>query len=201
MSRDALIIGINSYDRLKSLKSPSEDAEAIAQLLEQYGEFRVKRFPAIKDKETGQSKVGQTTKVSLTQLEEALIQLFNPKGESISETALLFFSGHGLRKDRGITEGFLASSDVNTSVGHWGLSLQWLRRLLQASLVRQQIIWLDCCYSGELLNFEEANSRSHARRGNADFDAPASANYTAPPDRCHTHSHAGAWEREESRYY
>jgi hypothetical protein len=34
-------------------------------------------------------------------------------------------------------------------------------------------------------------------RGNANFDAPASANYTAPPDRCRTHSHAGAWEREE----
>ena len=30
MSRDALIVGINTYDHLQSLKSPAEDAEAIA---------------------------------------------------------------------------------------------------------------------------------------------------------------------------
>ncbi len=41
--------------------------------------------------------------------------------------------------------------------GQVGLSLKWLRCLLEKSKVRQQIIWLDCCYSGELLNFDEAN--------------------------------------------
>ncbi|NEO34503.1 MAG: hypothetical protein F6K36_29730 [Symploca sp. SIO3C6] len=40
----------------------------------------------------------------------------------------------------------------------WGVSLRWLRRLLQESPVRQQIVWLDCCHSGELLDiFDEAN--------------------------------------------
>jgi energy-coupling factor transporter ATP-binding protein EcfA2 len=153
MSRDALVVGINTYERLKPLTSPSEDAEAIAQLLSEHSDFTVKRLPAVK--KDGSTRVGQKTKVSLTQLEKALVELFMPEGNQIPDTALFFFSGHGLRKNLGIQEGYLASSDVHPDGGNWGLSLQWLRRLLQESPVRQQLVWLDCCYSGELLNFQE----------------------------------------------
>lgn len=62
-----------------------------------------------------------------------------------------------MRKNLGIQEGYLATSEVNPDAGNWGLSLQWLRRLLQESEVRQQIVILDCCYSGEVLNFAEAD--------------------------------------------
>ena len=155
MSRDALVVGINTYGNLQRLDAPAEDAEAIAQLLTDSGEFRVKRIPEAVTDDTVQ--VGRKTKVTLTELEEALVQLFLPQGKTIPDTALFYFSGHGLRKNRGIQEGFLATSDVNPDLGNWGLSLQWLRRLLEESPIRQQIIWLDCCYSGELLNFDEAN--------------------------------------------
>jgi hypothetical protein len=37
------------------------------------------------------------------------------------------------------------------------VSLQWLRQILHESPVRQQIIWLDCCHSGELFNFAETD--------------------------------------------
>ncbi|MCW5314416.1 hypothetical protein GTQ43_11535 [Nostoc sp. KVJ3] len=156
MSRDALVVGINMYDRLKSLNAPAADAEAIAQILQQYGEFQVTRLPAVKDKENETIRIGKQTKVSLTQLERAIVQLFKPDGKP-PDTALLYFSGHGLRKNLGIQEGFLATSEVNPDAGNWGLSLQWLRRLLQESEVRQQIVILDCCYSGEVLNFAEAD--------------------------------------------
>ncbi|MDZ8261206.1 pentapeptide repeat-containing protein [Nostoc sp. ChiQUE01b] len=156
MSRDALVVGINTYDRLKSLNAPAGDGEAIAQILQQYGEFRVTRLPAVKDKENETIRIGKQTKVSLTQLEKAIVQLFKPDGKP-PDTALLYFSGHGLRKNLGIQEGFLATSEVNPDAGNWGLSLQWLRRLLQESEVRQQIVILDCCYSGEVLNFAEAD--------------------------------------------
>ncbi|WP_445626867.1 nSTAND1 domain-containing NTPase [Nostoc sp. DSM 114167] len=156
MSRDALVVGINTYDRLKSLNAPAADGEAIAQILQQYGEFRVTRLPAIKDKENQTIRIGKQTKVSLTQLERAIVQLFKPDGKP-PDTALLYFSGHGLRKNIGIQEGYLATSEVNPDAGNWGLSLQWLRRLLQESEVRQQIVILDCCYSGEVLNFAEAD--------------------------------------------
>lgn len=35
------------------------------------------------------------------------------------------------------------------------MSLRDLQEILQASPVQQQVIWLDCCFSGELLNFKE----------------------------------------------
>jgi WD40 repeat protein/energy-coupling factor transporter ATP-binding protein EcfA2 len=157
MSRDALIVGVNLYEdeQLANLKAPATDAEAVAQLLTDYGDFRVKRLPEIiKD---GTLQVGRKTKVSLTQLEAALVQLFLPKGQHIPDTALFYFSGHGIRKEQGIAEGFLATSDAYPQLGFYGLSLPWLRRLLRESPVRQQIVWLDCCHSGELLNFAEAD--------------------------------------------
>jgi energy-coupling factor transporter ATP-binding protein EcfA2 len=156
MSRDALVVGINTYDRLKCLNAPAADGEAIAQILQQYGEFWVTRLPAVKDKENETIRIGKQTKVSLTQLERAIVQLFKPDGKP-PDTALLYFSGHGLRKSVGIQEGYLVTSEVNPDAGNWGLSLQWLRRLLQESEVRQQIVILDCCYSGEVLNFAEAD--------------------------------------------
>jgi hypothetical protein len=172
MSRDALVIGINvySYERLKNLTAPAQDAEAIAKLLEKYGEFKVTRLPAVRDKQNNSIRVGQKTQVTLTQLEEAIVQLFKPEGKP-PDTALLYFSGHGLRKNRGIQEGFLATSDVNPDLGNWGLSLQWLRRLLQESEVRQQIIILDCCYSGEVLNFVEADPGDRGKGRDRSFIA------------------------------
>ncbi len=158
MSRDALVVGINtySYNHLPNLTSPSEDAEGIAQRLNDYGDFRVQRLPAVKDKANNTIRVGKKTAVTAKQLEEALVQLFKPNGENIPETALFFFSGHGLRKDRGIQDGFLATSDVNPDEEKWGVRLKWLRELLQESPIPQAIVWLDCCYSGELLNFQES---------------------------------------------
>ncbi|NEN90195.1 MAG: hypothetical protein F6K48_15270, partial [Okeania sp. SIO3H1] len=158
MSRDALIIGINTYtyERLNNLAAPGRDAEAVAKLLEDYGDFKVTRLPAVKDKQNNTVRVGQKTKVTLTQLKEAIVRLFKPNGKP-PDTALLYFSGHGLREDLGISQGFLASSDANPDIGNWGLSLQWLRRLLQESEVRQQIIILDCCYAGEVLNIAEGD--------------------------------------------
>jgi uncharacterized protein YjbI with pentapeptide repeats len=79
------------------------------------------------------------------------------RSRSIPDTALFYFSGHGLRKKRGVSEGFLASSDCDPQKSFWGLSLRWLRELLEASPIKQQIVLLDCCHSGELFNFNEAN--------------------------------------------
>jgi hypothetical protein len=158
MSRDAVVVGINTYTYppLSPLTAPAKDAEVIAQLLEKYGDFKVKRLPAVKDKKNDTIRVGTKCKVGLTDLEDAIVQLLKPEGKP-PDTALLYFSGHGLRKSKGIQEGFLASSDVDPSKGNWGLSFQWLRRLLQKSEVRQQIIILDCCYAGEFIDFQEAN--------------------------------------------
>lgn len=155
MTRDALVVGINSYQYLSPLQSPAADAEAVAHCLQTYGEFRVQRLPEVI--RHNQPCVGTQTHVSLRQLEAALIQLFKPKGANVPQTALFYFSGHGMQRDAGVREGYLAVSDSQPEIGFSGLSLFWLRRLLQESPVRQRIVILDCCYSGELLNFLEAD--------------------------------------------
>jgi len=165
MNRDALVVGINQYpflkdtptSKAKNLKSPASSAEAIALRLEKYGGFRVRRLPETIQEE--QRYVDpESVKLDADILENAIVQLFNPVGDNSPETALLYFIGHGLRKERGgVTEGFLATSDVNPRKKRWGVSLRWLRELLQRSPVRQQIVWLDCCFAGELLNFTEAD--------------------------------------------
>ena len=155
MSRDALIVGINRYQALPALKAPARDAEAIANSLQTHGEFRVQRMPEVI--QAGKPAIGHRTAVTSQALEAALIRLFKPKGKNIPQTAVFYFSGHGIQREAGIREGYLAASDTDPSKGNFGVSLFWLRRLLQESPIRQRIVWLDCCHSGELLNFLEAD--------------------------------------------
>lgn len=154
MSRDALVVGINKYSGLPALESPAKDAEAIAQLLEKYGNFRVRRLP--ETPKEGGIRVAQGRRVLLKELKQELVKLFLPDGDYIPDTALLYFSGHGWRESlNSFQEGFLVTSDFNFDLPNYGLSLKWLRGLLQESPVTQQIVWLDCCHSGELFNFQE----------------------------------------------
>jgi hypothetical protein len=101
------------------------------------------------------------------ELKGAIAQLFNPRTRNPPETALLYFAGHGLREESGdITEGFLATSDSCPRKGIWGVSLKWLHEILQKSPIRQLIVWLDCCHSGELINcfpphFQTSYSQQH----------------------------------------
>jgi HEAT repeat protein len=167
-NRDALVVGINYYPKINSLGKPAQDAEEIAQLLETSGHFHVRRLPEIieNDQRRIDSELPTTEPVMVKQLKEALAQLFNPTGNNVPDTALFFFAGHGVREESGgIEEGYLATSDANPEFEKFGISLQWLRRLLEKSPIRQQIIWLDCCHSGELLNFDEGNpgDKGHAR--------------------------------------
>ncbi|MBD2066004.1 caspase family protein [Leptolyngbya sp. FACHB-671] len=180
MNRDALVVGINQYPFLKDsstskakhLNTPANDAEAITLRLEEYGGFRVRRLPESIQEE--QRRVDPKKLVQGDALYEAIIQLFNPVGDSIPQTALLYFAGHGLRRNLGgVTEGFLATSDSDPRKNQWGVSLRWLRELLQKSPVQQQIVWLDCCNSGELLNFAEADLGTAAQGRTRFFIAAA----------------------------
>lgn len=170
MNREALVVGINLYPFLKGplgkpqhLQRAAADAVAIAKMLKEHGSFRV-RLALAADNGDGSlladGDIISDIKPNREGLEEAIGRLFNPPSEIPGEgndTALLYFAGHGLVKEAGgVKEGFLATSDANNKT-RWGVSFNWLRQVLQNSKVRQKLVWLDCCYSGELLNFDEAD--------------------------------------------
>ncbi|MDE5088428.1 MAG: caspase family protein, partial [Trichodesmium sp. St16_bin2-tuft] len=165
MRKEAVVVGINRYPFLKNkklgdlnLKAAIKDAQAITSILEKYGKFRVQRWPKKYDEE-GKEIFDFKGRVRINDLQQAIINLFKPpiKNET-PDVALLFFAGHGYVNTKGdIREGFLATSDAQFSENVYGISLNWLQKLLAKSPVKQQIVWLDCCFSGELLNFQEAD--------------------------------------------
>ncbi|MGL5511385.1 MAG: caspase family protein, partial [Microcoleaceae cyanobacterium] len=163
MKKKALVIGINHYPFTQDqtgkslvLNKPADDAEAIAQLLETYGDFTVQRFPAINIDGIWQiDRKPSNYKNQITALKQAIAQLFHPH-QHIPDTALLYFSGLGLWESvANMKESFLATSDMDPAQEKWGISLNWLRQILADSPVKQQIIWLDCNHSENLLNFTE----------------------------------------------
>lgn len=170
MNRQALVIGINRYPLLKDAKgesqhltTPARDASAIAHILELYGQFKVTRYPS---KDPWQVDPKPKTSVRANHLKNEIIRLFHPQ-VNIPETALLFFAGRGFRQQNldGTTEGFLGTSDANPRKNEWGISLKWLRQVLQDSPIQQQqVVWLDCGFSGELFNFTEAKTDQERQR-------------------------------------
>ncbi|MBE8970512.1 caspase family protein [Nostocales cyanobacterium LEGE 12452] len=155
----AQVIGINyypEYTTLKPLTAAAEDAEKIAQQLEQYGyrPFRAQCLPRTLNQK-GESKIDRQGAVKVQELREAIANLFNPPDPNPTpETALFFFSGHGWCKTvAGKEEVFLATSDVLPDAEIYGIPLSWLGEQLQRSQAKRVVVWLDCCYSGELLKF------------------------------------------------
>ncbi len=167
MTRDALVVGINNYEHLQRLKTPAKDAEAVARALSMNdNNFQVWRLPELIDplKQTrlvARSQTKPEYQVRQDDLEQAIARLFLAEDRNIPDTALFYFSGHGLRKPPGTSqEAYLATCDSDPHNSKWGFSLGELRRILDKSRVRQQIIWLDCCHSGALINPDDLNPRS-----------------------------------------
>ncbi|NEQ46478.1 MAG: peptidase C14 [Leptolyngbya sp. SIOISBB] len=163
MTRVALVVGINTYTHFPDLKAPAQDAEAIAQRLQQDGDFKVHRFPEalVREGEQLSPTVGETLSMPQAQLEAELKQLFRPDSAQIPDAALFYFSGHGLPDPEGadgLDKGYLVASDTDPRQTRPGVSLAWLQNLLAHSPIANQIVWLDCCHSGGLLiNVQAAN--------------------------------------------
>ena len=160
MRIEALVVGINEhvFEPGLNLEAPVKDAEAIAEMLEKYGKFHVQGLPKDYD-ETGRERFISHGLVNRKNLKKKISNLFNPISKNeIPDVALFFFAGHGhVTAEGGIREGFLVTSDVQLKRDIYGISLNWFKDLLRQSPVKKQIVWLDCCFSGELLNFQEAD--------------------------------------------
>jgi len=177
MARVALVVGINQYQHFHDLSAPAKDAEAIAQRLQTDGEFKVIRLPEALLK-TGSRRfratVGESSGVTQAQLETALKDLFKPNSSQLPDTALFYFSGHGLPDPEGSTgldKGYLATSDTDPRQTRPGLSLAWLQNLLVHSPIPNQLVWLDCCHSGGLLIDVQAANPGQSNNRNRCFIA------------------------------
>lgn len=174
--REALIVGINKYPRLgnpsprgnnpRNLNNAARDAEAIAQGLQSYNNliWHITLMP--KKQQNQKDRVDSVGIVKKHELETAITKLLNPESNINTDVALLFFSGHGLRKKdtSGKFEGFLATSDAYGIPGknNWGVSLNWLCEQLIKSPVKNKIVWLECCYSGLL--FTHPNNQNELKK-------------------------------------
>ncbi|NER89111.1 caspase family protein [Moorena sp. SIO3A2] len=155
---EALIVGINrypEYTNFNDLTVAALDGENVAQRLEQYGyePFRIQDLP-LGLTQKGAGELSSTGLVKLEELREAVANLFNPPPPNQPpETGLFFFSGHGCRQEvDGQQDVFLVTSDAFPDVGIYGYPLRELGQQIATSPVKQVVIWLDCCYSGELLS-------------------------------------------------
>ncbi|MEH1813763.1 MAG: caspase family protein [Nostoc sp.] len=160
MARYALVIGIVEYvsPSLPRLSKTTNDAEAIAQLLEQYGDFQsVQRLPQRWNKDKNGYEMA-ASKVIGAQLGQDLRTFLLE--QAANNEALIYFSGHGftISDNLGQQNGYLASSDCqiefkdNENVEQkYGISLDSLNDLIRDSQLSSLVMLLDCCHSGYFL--------------------------------------------------
>ncbi|MBW3586340.1 MAG: caspase family protein, partial [Cyanobacteria bacterium 0813] len=160
MARYALVIGIAQYQssNLKPLPKAATDAEVVARVLEEYGQYTVTRLPHRWNAESQRFEVAQQKSVSADEVCEALQTLLLEQGTK--SDVLIYFAGHGLTffDNLGEQKGALATSDcqverVGRQVVNYkhGIDLSSLNRLIKKSDLSSLVMLLDCCHSGYFL--------------------------------------------------
>ena len=146
MARYAIVIGIaTNLPPLKSLSKTAGDAAAIADLLEAEGDFvEVRRL------------IGE---VSQAKIENALQTLLLEQADR--NEVVIYYTGHGfpLVESFGRRRVYLAPSDcrVTVQVGQvgaqvGGIALEGLNGLFQRANLSNLVVFLECCYSGAMLD-------------------------------------------------
>ena len=130
--RRPLIVGINDY-LSAPLQGCVNDANAIASVLETHGtgspNFQVRLMTSPSDD------------VTRANLREAIEKLF----ATDCDIALLYFSGHGFLRS---ADGYIVTKDATKY--DEGIGMTELLKLANASPVKNKVIILDCCFSGNM---------------------------------------------------
>lgn len=165
MKRKALLVGINRYPcwrksaiEYNHLEYASKDAQEFHQLLLNNSRWEVKALPEF---DNG-NEINYKGIVKQEKLQGEILQLFNPTNEPAPDLALLFFGGHGL------PEGYLATSEHKNDRIR-GVSFEWLLEELSRSKVKNKIVWLDCCYSGQFIDLARTKNIFRERNDNIFF--------------------------------
>lgn len=159
MKRYALVVGISRYENpgLPDLVKPAASAEAVAKLLEEYGNFHeVRRLPA-HWLSSDRCEVGRT---SLTEAELSAELKRLLKEQAVGGEVLIYFSGHGFVMSDNLdgSEAFLATSDTKIGIKNgrvtWqqnGIRLRSLGEQFASAEFSSLVMLLDCCHSGSLI--------------------------------------------------
>ena len=159
MARYALVVGISQYcSPLKSLEKTATDAEAVAKVLEEYGDFvEVKRLPSRRNPQTQKREMVAKT-VTGAELGQALQTLLLE--QACQNEALIYFTGHGITVpgNLGQPRGYLATSDCEIEAEgqqiinqKHGIAFDDLNDLISKSELSSLVVLLDCCHSGHFL--------------------------------------------------
>lgn len=134
----AISIGITKYDELPSLEYTTNDARSVIRAYTEVGEVDGDRLSLLAD--DGDDEVPNTS----GRVESSLLNFL--KSCSSKDTAIVFFSGHGVRLGSRFS---LAGSDFNSRDGGTGvISMDRLRSALAQCDAKMKIVILDCCHSG-----------------------------------------------------
>ena len=150
MAKYALVIGIAAYDNFRNLPKAVTDAEAIAQILEERGNFQeVQRLPGrcIKGESKSRWVVAEDTPLTGKKLRETLKTFLLEQAHK--QEALIYFAGHGFEVASWTDDkkGYLATSDCSSN-GRNGISLDKLNVLIGKSELSNLVMLLDCCHAG-----------------------------------------------------
>lgn len=132
--RKALIVGIDYYEHIGSLRGAVNDAYSVKSVLERNADGTL-NFATPKLL-TG---TGPAAEISRSELRDSVEALFADD----ADIALFYFAGHGYIDDTG---GFLCASDCQS--GHDGLALHEVMAMANQSKAKNKVIILDSCHGG-----------------------------------------------------
>lgn len=144
----ALLIGINNYPG-NELKGCIEDIKQVKAAIEKNGDgspnFDVMMMPDVQ---------------TAAEVMENVQRLFGGDGEA----ALLYFSGHGYVNDTGAE--IVMPQDIATPGQYYsGIQMRTIMDVVNNSRVRNKIVILDCCHSGNMGRYKVEDSSSHLQSG------------------------------------
>jgi hypothetical protein len=136
-TRDALIVATTTHDdpELRRLAAPAGDALELASVLERadIGGFTV------------DTVLNAASGTAAERIEAFLSQERRPE-----DTVLLYFTGHGLKDERGRLY-FAMTNTRRDRMMATSVSAEFVNELLSRVRARTQVLILDCCFSGAFL--------------------------------------------------
>lgn len=148
--RKALIVGINYYQKINSLRGCVNDAYNLKSVLDRHADGTI-NFATNLMVATDSSSL-----ITRKALKDKATDLFKDD----SDVAFFYFSGHGYLESTG---GYLITSDCQT--GDDGLSMNELLQIANSSPARSRVIVVDSCHSGQIGTPEIKEDKAILREG------------------------------------